>query len=292
MFHINDSIKNPWKLSVKWFNLVASWLNNVCGDGIIEIRRPDSPKPTSPILFRINMNSLRDKLGLARREVVHPFTLYQELNSANTAVAHLWIYLPSLTFNYSGVDYTIQTGSGTGQVVADPNDAGWYEIKGIQTGSIYLVDATASGSTTKVAKFATAPLSDASKLSYAVGSSSLNVIQQFAAPMTDKMKANGETVGEEYGQHEKVADADSSFPSDSATGAYAKLAATSKWKLGDTKTESGVTKRVGVSFRVISRIKADTDEGIHYAYYRTLKFSNAGILLEVGAEEGAVQILA
>lgn len=42
----------------------------------------------------------------------------------------------------------------------------------------------------------------------------------------------------------------------------------------------------------ISRIEEDTDNGVHYLYYRQVKYSKNGNPIEVGAEIGAVAILA
>lgn len=52
MFHLNEDFKK--KLSpAKWRNIVSSFLNNLCGDGNIEVEKPENPNSGNPPVIKI-----------------------------------------------------------------------------------------------------------------------------------------------------------------------------------------------------------------------------------------------
>lgn len=92
-------------------------------------------------------------------EVSTPFELSVEINSGGTAVTEVDIFLPSLNFTYGGVEYAVETGSGTGLVTAVETGSKWYCINGVGAGDLWIVDD--STSTANRMKFTqTAPSDD------------------------------------------------------------------------------------------------------------------------------------
>lgn len=47
MFHLNDKFKKPIS-PPKWRNLVSAFLNNLTGDGVIEVHKPEEPNSGNP----------------------------------------------------------------------------------------------------------------------------------------------------------------------------------------------------------------------------------------------------
>lgn len=62
MFHLNDKFKG--KLSpAKWRNKVSAFLNNICGDGCIEVMKPEEPNSGNPPQIRIRWLAFLKQLG-------------------------------------------------------------------------------------------------------------------------------------------------------------------------------------------------------------------------------------
>lgn len=60
MFHLNDDFKSPLS-PAKWRNKVSAFLNNICGDGCLEVRKPEEPNSGNPPLVRIKwVNFLKE----------------------------------------------------------------------------------------------------------------------------------------------------------------------------------------------------------------------------------------
>jgi len=98
------------------------------------------------------------------------------------------------------------------------------------------------------------------------------------------------TSGEEH--NNAIGSADSSFPSDDEDPDYPKKPETSKWEIGDDDGAQSNPNAIGVTFRVVTRIAHDEDNGVHHAFYRELTFSQKGNLLKVSEELGDTQIMA
>lgn len=62
MFHVS-SIKNWFKGKAEDFNKIAEFLNNLCGDGFISVKRPDKPSNGSPPTISLNIDKLQEMIG-------------------------------------------------------------------------------------------------------------------------------------------------------------------------------------------------------------------------------------
>lgn len=175
MFHLNDDVKKPYKLSRKWFNLVAKFLNNICGDGIVDISKTDEPSAMTPVRFSIRIKELAAALGITRR-LTKPFELRTQKDDDGNVEVHA--YLPTLTVEYDSANYTIQAGSSLG-TVTEVGD-GWYKINGITAGNVYLN----FNSSTSRATFGT--VTSGSK-SYIVGAVSGETVTQYDKALSGKL---------------------------------------------------------------------------------------------------------
>ena len=140
MFRINDDIKRPWKLARGWFNAVAKFINNICGDGIIKIEKPNEPTAMTPVRFSIDTDELKKRLDLQKEHNI-PFRVKVDAEtSSGTTTYTTKVYLPSLQLYIGEVQYSIEDGSETGQVSEIADEPNWYKINGITTGNIFLND--------------------------------------------------------------------------------------------------------------------------------------------------------
>ena len=78
MFHLKK-LRNRFKLSVKEYNKIVAFLNNLCAGPGIHIQRPDIPSDAAPVLVKI------DDAHVARiaNKIAAPFAP-EELNSGVT----------------------------------------------------------------------------------------------------------------------------------------------------------------------------------------------------------------
>lgn len=186
MFHLNEDFKSMLS-PAKWRNKVSAFLNNICGDGIIDIHKPENPNSGNPPVVKIKIPALVNRLKYeGYGDITHPLALRQtySVNGTTETVNGLLVYLPTLTFTKDGTDYAIETGTSTGQVSAHQEFAGWYTINGITTGEVWLVDD--STSTTKRMKFATAEVSG--KPCHHLGKSAATGVTQYPVVMNAKMQ--------------------------------------------------------------------------------------------------------
>lgn len=186
MFHLNENFKNVLS-PAKWRNKVSAFLNNICGDGIIDIHKPEEPNSGNPPVVKIKIPALVNRLkDEGYGDITHPFALRQTYTTSGSTetVSGLLVYLPTLTFTKDGTDYAIEEGTGTGQVSAHQEYAGWYTINGFTTGEVWLVDD--STSTTKRMKFATAEVSG--KPCHHLGKSANTGVEQYPVVMNAKMQ--------------------------------------------------------------------------------------------------------
>ena len=65
MFHIDDSLKNRFRIPVEWHNTVARFLNNLVPGFGVRIVRPDNPGPSNPVTVELDPEAV-DALGYAR----------------------------------------------------------------------------------------------------------------------------------------------------------------------------------------------------------------------------------
>ena len=84
MFHVDDNLKNRFRIPVGWHNAVARFLNNLVPGFGLRLARPDNPSPSNPVTVEIDQDAL-DTLGYAR--VPTP-------TDAGTADAEMAAYAP------------------------------------------------------------------------------------------------------------------------------------------------------------------------------------------------------
>lgn len=222
MFHLNDKFKR--KLSpAAWRNMVSAFLNNLCGDGNIDVVKPEEPNSGNPPRIIIRWRNFMDRLA---QKNTYPAgeTAAETLENAQAIAA-----LSPKPDKY--VDETVATGN-TAQQIANN-----------------LIDLT--GKSSRVARE-----DHRHKLETAQGMA--------------KFRPSGGT------QTSTMPDNSSDLPS----GAQFALK-TDTWKPNNTD---------GFSKLEISRIEHDSGNGIHYLYFREVKYSKNGNPIEVSAELGVVEI--
>lgn len=298
MFHINDDIKKPWKLSRAWFNAVAKFLNNVCGDGIINISRPDEPSAMTPMRWSLDIDRLRARLG--GNSVAVPFEAKTAMTTASTpTVASVSVYLPAPKVTLSGQEWDI-AGLATGftkgwHVVPSSTGAGtlWLKLKrtAAQTAQ------SDFGTDTHTATFAyslTTP-ADADGLLYRIADVAANgTVTQYGAPLAGVFTENsGATshLGTTHFKKDSTATPDSTDTSrmhnDGVPTGEARFALkTDTWHIGD---DNRGTRRL-----VVSRIEVDDedDPAEHYLYFRCETRDPTGRVVDVSAELGCAKIMA
>lgn len=215
MIHIFDEAVRLFFFPVRWANAVTTWIQNIASpDDSLKITNTCTPKEGRSLSLIVNMqkvcdhvkeyckefwvtvdrlrellddscdhNSIEINDGRFRvsekwvRENIgdRPLTLKAILNSDQSAVSELRVYLPDTTVGFGRTDYPLRIGSDTGYLTAVNGEAGWYTINGITTGTIWLVDdsieQTVNGVVVRTprAKFATAALGTANRLNTLVG---------------------------------------------------------------------------------------------------------------------------
>lgn len=118
MFRLNDKFRGVMS-PAKWRNKVSAFLNNLCGDGFIEVKRPDDPSPTTPPSISLKVESLVNAI-----KDMHAFTYALKLRLGVDASGRtrVLIYLgDSPVVRIAGEDRKIADG------VSAESD-GWYWI--------------------------------------------------------------------------------------------------------------------------------------------------------------------
>ena len=231
MFHLNDDFKSPLS-PAKWRNKVSMFLNNLCGDGSIEVRKPEEPNSGNPPLVRIKwLNFLK------------------ELANKGFCAA---------------LDYKYAAGSTAADTLANAQEVATNRPKPDK-----FVDEVVSEHNTaqQIADNLIALIGTSDKVSRADHQHLLTVAQG----------------NPKFRDPSQVADYTSKMPSDTRPSGTQFALKTDTWKPNDTD---------GFNMLVISRIEEDTNEGVHYLFYRQAKVAKNGNIIEVGAEIGATAILA
>ena len=227
MFHLNEDFKK--KLSpAKWRNIVSSFLNNLCGDGNIEVEKPENPNSGNPPVIKIRWLAFMKTLARKGVGMMQENTYDASGTSSQTlANAQKLAALSPKPDKY--VDETVSTGN-TAQNIAD--------------NKIALI-----GTSDKVARE-----DHRHKLETAQG--------------TAKFRPDSGTKT-------------STMPSDILPSGTRFALKTDTWKPNDTD---------GFSKLEFTRVEYDSDNGIHYLYYREVKYSKNGNPIKASAELGAVKI--
>lgn len=292
MFHINDDIKKPWKLSRWWFNAVAKFLNNICGDGIINIARPDEPSAMTPIRLSINIDALRNKLKYDNGSV--PFRVTVEMSTASTpTVAKVFVYLPATTVRLSGQDWSIR-GLPTGFT------RGKFQIAGSGAGTVWLKlnrneATTAGGDATYAATFAYSTTEPTDCIYYEVATVAADgTVEQYEAPLAGAFTENSgldtkignpkfrENAEGGTGQNDTSKMFNEGVPSSDPKYALK----TDEWHFGEALK--------GTRVLTISRIEVDDEEDVaeHYMYFRCETRDATGRTIHISKELGCVKIMA
>lgn len=228
MFHLNDKFKK--KLSpATWRNMVSAFLNNMCGDGCIDVVKPEEPNSGNPPRITIRWRNFIDALAQRGYSMAQENTYATGTTEETLANAQALAQEAPKPDKY--VNETVETDN-TEQQIAD--------------NLVALI-----GVSKKVARE-----DHRHKLETEQG--------------TAKFRP-------ESGMQT------STMPSDTLPSGEQFALKTDTWKPDNT---DGFTKLE------ISRIEEDAVNGMHYLYYREVKYSKNGNPIEVGAEIGAVAVMA
>lgn len=228
MFHLNDNFKK--KLSpATWRNMVSAFLNNLCGDGCIDVVKPEEPNSGNPPKITIRWRNFIDALAQRGYSMAQENTYATGTGEETLANAQALAQEAPKSDKY--VNETVETDN-TEQQIAD--------------NLIALI-----GESKKVARE-----DHRHKLETEQG--------------TAKFRPESGTQT-------------STMPSDTLPSGSQFDLKTDTWKPDNTN---------GFNMLVVSRIEHDTDNGVHYMYYRQVKYSKNGNPIEVGAEIGAVAVMA
>lgn len=298
MFHLNDKLSGVVTPN-KWKNLIAAFLNNLCGDGVVKVEKPDKPSPSNPPSIGIDIRALIARLTEAGfgGEGVLPFAVRTVTTGSGSAVtlSEIRVYLPSLTVNLSGQDWQIATGSSAGAVSAITGETGWYKVNGVQEGTLWLClkrTDGAGGAITYGAKFKAGTLSTEDGIGYQVAVVSANgAVVQMRQPIAGRFTENsGNSTylgAAKFYNGASATDNTSKMPNDGIPTGDARFALkTDTWHFGEGHN--------GCQLLVISRIEEDDPKNPaeHYLYFRPATVSETGMVTDIGAELGCVQILA
>lgn len=228
MFHLNDNFKK--KLSpATWRNMVSAFLNNLCGDGCIDVVKPEEPNSGNPPKITIRWRNFIDALAQRGYSMAQENTYATGTGEETLANAQALAQEAPKPDKY--VNETVETDN-TEQQIAD--------------NLIALI-----GVSKKVARE-----DHRHKLETEQG--------------TAKFRPESGTQT-------------STMPSDTLPSGSQFALKTDTWKPDNTN---------GFNMLVVSRIEHDTDNGVHYMYYRQVKYSKNGNPIEVGTEIGAVAVMA
>lgn len=228
MFHLNDNFKKKLSPS-KWRNKVSMFLNNLCGDGCIDVVKPEEPNSGNPPRIVIRWRNFIDAIAQKGYSMAQENTY--ATGTAEGTLANAQALAQEAPKSDKYVNETVETGN-TEQQIAD--------------NLIALI-----GVSKKVARE-----DHRHKLETEQG--------------TAKFRPSSGTQT-------------STMPSDTLPSGSQFALKTDTWKPNNT---DGFTKLE------ISRIEEDTVNGVHYLYYRQVKYSKNGNPIEVGAEIGAVAVMA
>ena len=227
MFHLNDKFKK--KLSpAKWRNLVSAFLNNLCGDGCLDVVKPEEPNSGNPPRIVIRWRNFLDALAQRGYSIAQENTYATGQSGAQT-LANAQALAQEAPKPDKYVNEKVETGN-TAQQIAD--------------NLIALI-----GVSKKVARE-----DHRHKLETEQG--------------TAKFRPSSGTKT-------------STMPSDTLPSGSAFALKTDTWKPDNTN---------GFSKLEFTRVEYDSIYGIHYLYYREVKYSKNGNPIEVGAEIGAIKI--
>ncbi len=71
MFHLRD-LKSKFKFSVRQYNKIVAWLNNVAEGWGMKITRPDDPSSGSPVVFAVDFEKLTAVFRLKNEPITKP----------------------------------------------------------------------------------------------------------------------------------------------------------------------------------------------------------------------------
>lgn len=210
--------------------MVSSFLNNLCGDGCIDVVKPEEPNSGNPPRITIRWRNFIDALAQRGYSMAQENTYATGQTSAEK-LANAQALAQEAPKSDKYVNETVGTGN-TEQNIADN-----------------LIDLI--GVSKKVARE-----DHRHKLETEQG--------------TAKFRPSSGTQT-------------STMPSDTLPSGSQFALKTDTWK---PNNKDGFTKLE------ISRIEEDTVNGVHYMYYRQVKYSKNGNPIEVGEEIGAVAVMA
>ena len=253
---------------VRWANAVTTWIQNICSpDDTLKIINTCSPKEGSSLKLSVNIQRILDavmnyfadfwitpdKLGEALDESCDKKTIIREGGRYRVTDD-----IPRSATN------SYDTGSTAAETLANAQALAATAPKPDK----YVDETVREGNTAQqIADNLIDLIGVSEKAARADHQHKLETAQG-----TAKFRPSGGT------QTSTMPDNSSDLPS----GAQFELK-TDTWKPNNT---DGFTKLE------ISRIEEDTDNGVHYLYYRQVKYSKNGNPIEVGAELGAVAIMA
>ena len=250
---------------VRWANAVTTWIQNICSpDDTLKIQNTCSPKEGVSLRLSVNMQRI--------------------LDAVKTFFADFWITPDKLgeALDESCDKTTII------------REGGRYRVGDDVPRSAPNTYATGSASETLAnaqALAATSPKPD-KYVNETVGTG--NTAQQIADNLIALIGTSKFAAREDHRHKLETAQGTAKFrpssgtqtstmPSDTLPSDARFALKTDTWKPDDTN---------GFSLLAISRIEEDADNGVHYLYYRQAKYSKNGNPIEVGAELGAVAIMA
>lgn len=164
MFRLNDKFHGCLS-PAKWRNKVSAFLNNLCGDGLIEVKRPDDPSPTTPPSISLKVDTLVNAI-----KDMHAFTyplklrLGVDANGRNRVLIYLG---DSPVVRIAGEDRQITSG-------VSAESGGWYWvtisnlIDWTASQSVWLRERTDENHGGEFGIF-TQPLADTGKISICLG---------------------------------------------------------------------------------------------------------------------------
>ena len=210
--------------------MVSAFLNNLCGDGCIDVVKPEEPNSGNPPRITIRWRNFIDALAQRGYSMAQENTYATGQTSADT-LANAQALAQEAPKSDKYVNETAESGN-TEQQIAD--------------NLIALI-----GVSKKVARE-----DHRHKLEMEQG--------------TAKFRPSSGTQT-------------STMPSDTLPSGSQFALKTDTWKPNNTD---------GFAKLEISRIEEDAVNGMHYLYYRQVKYSKNGNPIEVGAEIGAVAVMA
>lgn len=295
MFHLNEDFKSVLS-PAKWRNKVSAFLNNICGDGVTYVHKPENPNSGNPPVIKIKIPELIAKLKEAGFGGGNEPLAVRTVMSTGTSphVTSVQVCLPATSITLSGVECSI-TGLPT------THDGDWYQVA-TAAGTLWLVvsSTTAKGVTTYSAAFQMPSTEPTTGIPYKVAVIGTDgTVTQFPSPRTGVLTDNSGLRGTagtnpKFRTNDGATDTatDTSVMHNDGVPTGSKFPAskyglkTDEWRLGESRN--------GSRLLVVSRIEVDdeADPAEHYLYFRCETRDATGRTIHIGPEIGCAKILA